>query len=101
MKFVSPWWLLGATFVLILPGLFWGLPSAVTPQVDAPVPLGPLYFFAEYGNPQIDTIYPAFHQLLLLPVYAIAFGLNWVAGGLSHLTSVWPYGMRDVSGFFS
>ncbi len=101
MSFASPRWLLAIAFLLILPGLFWGLPSAVTPQVDAPVPLGPLYFFAEYRNPQVDTIYPAFHQLLLLPVYAVAMGVYWALGGISHLTSAWPYGMRDVSGFFS
>jgi hypothetical protein len=70
MWFASPRWLLAIAFALIVPGLFWGLPSAVTAQVDAPVPLGPLYFFAQYHNPQIDTIYPAFHQLLLLPLYA-------------------------------
>jgi len=101
MSFASPRWLLVIAFLMILPGLFWGLPSAVTPQVDAPVPLGPLYFFAEYRNPQVDTIYPAFHQLLLLPIYAIAMAGYWVIGGISHLTSTWPYGMRDVSAFFS
>jgi hypothetical protein len=101
MWFASPRWLLAIAFLLILPGLFWGLPSAVTPQVDAPLPLGPLYFFAEYHNPRIDTIYPAFHQLLVLPVYATAMAVYWVMGGLSHLTSAWPYGMHDVSAFFS
>jgi|HubBroStandDraft_1064217.scaffolds.fasta_scaffold00236_25 hypothetical protein len=101
MRFASPRWLLGITFLLIVPGLFWGLPSAVTPQVDAPVPLGPLLFFAEYGKPQLDTIYPAFHQLLLLPVYAAAMAGYWVLGGVSHVSSVWPYGLRDVSAFFS
>jgi len=101
MKFASPRWLLGVTFLLILPGLFWGWPSALTPQVDAPVPLGPLLFFAEYGNPSLNTVYPAFHQLLLLPIYAVAMAAYWVMGGISHLTSVWPYGFRDVSAFFS
>jgi hypothetical protein len=101
MKFASPRLLLGVTFFLILPGLFWGLPSALTPQDDAPVPLGPLLFVAEYGNSSLNTVYPAFHQLLLLPVYAAAMAVYWVMGGISHLTSVWPYGFRDVSAFFS
>lgn len=65
------------------------------------MPLGPLYFFAEYGNAQVDTIYPAFHQLLLLPAYALAMGGYWATGGISHLSSTWPYGMHDVSLFFS
>jgi len=101
MKFASPRWLLGVTFLLILPGVFWGLPSALTPQDDAPVPLGPLLFVAEYGNSSLNTVYPAFHQLLLLPVYGAAIAVYWVTGGISHLTSVWPYGMRDVSELFS
>jgi hypothetical protein len=101
MSFASPRWLLAIALLLILPGLFWGLPSAVTAQVDAPVPLGPLLFFAEYGSPQLDTIYPAFHQLLLLPIYGAAMAGYWAIGGISHLTSAWPYGMRDVSAFFS
>jgi hypothetical protein len=101
MKFASPRVLLGVTFLLILPGVFWGLPSALTPQVDAPVPLGPLLFVAEYGNPTLNTVYPAFHQLLLLPVYAAAMAVYWVMGGISHLSSVWPYGFRDASAFFS
>lgn len=100
MSFASTRRLLVITFVLILPGLFWGLPSAVTPQVDAPVPLGPLLFFAD-RNPQIDTIYPAFHQLLLMPVYAAAMAVYWVCGGISHLSSAWPYGLHDVSLLFS
>ena len=101
MKFASPRVLLGVTFLLILPGVFWGLPSALTPQVDATVPLGPLLFVAEYGNPTLNTVYPAFHQLLLLPVYAAAMAVYWVMGGISHLSSVWPYGFRDASAFFS
>jgi hypothetical protein len=100
MSLASPRWLLGIAFLLILPGLFWGLPSAVTAQVDAPVPLGPLLFFAD-RNPQLNTVYPAFHQLLLLPVYALAMAGYWIIGGISHLTSAWPYGMRNVSAFFS
>jgi len=101
MKFASPRWLLGVTFFLILPGLFWGLPSAFSPQVDAPVPLGPLLFVAEYGQSSLNTVYPAFHQLLLLPIYGVAMAVYWAAGGISHLSSVWPYGLRDVSALFS
>ena len=55
--------------LLILPGVFWGLPSAVTPQVDAPVPLGSLLLVAEYGKGTLNVVYPLFHQILLLPFY--------------------------------
>ena len=93
--------LFGLVFLLILPGLFWGLPSAISPQDDAPLPLGALLFVAEYTKSHLNTTYPAFHQLLLLPVYALAFAVYWLTGGISHLSSIWPYGMRNVSGFFS
>jgi hypothetical protein len=93
-------WLI-LVFLLIVPGVFWGLPSALTPQVDAPLPLGPLLFFAEFKKSDLNTTYPAFHQILVLPFYAIAFVVYWLAGGISKISSAWPYGMRNVSGFFS
>src|SRR5260370_40242453 len=43
----------------------------------------------------------AFHQILMLPLYAVAFAIYWQIGGLSRVNSVWPYGLRDVSVFFS
>lgn len=88
-------------FLLIVPGLFWGLPSAITPQVDAPAPLGPLLFVAEYGKGTLSVVYPVFHQLLLLPSYALIAGGFWLTGGLSRITASWPYGFRDPSQFFS
>jgi 4-amino-4-deoxy-L-arabinose transferase-like glycosyltransferase len=93
--------ILVVVFLLIAPGLFWGLPSAITPQVDSPAPLGPLLFAAEYGKGTLSVVYPVFHQLLLLPSYALVAGGFWVAGGLSRITSAWPYGFRDPSQFFS
>ena len=93
-------WLI-LVFSLIVPGVFWGLPSALTPQVDAPLPLGPLLFFAEFKKSDLNTTYPAFHQILVLPFYAITFVVYWLAGGISKISSAWPYGMRNVSGFFS
>jgi 4-amino-4-deoxy-L-arabinose transferase-like glycosyltransferase len=88
-------------FLLIVPGLFWGLPSAITPQVDSPFPLGPLLFFAEYKRYTANTVYPAFHQMLMLPIYGVAGILFWLTGGIGKLSSTWPYGFKDVSLFFS
>ncbi len=93
--------LLALIFLLILPGLFWGLPSAITPQVDAPFPLGPLLFVAEYSRSHLNITYPAFHQLLMLPFYAVVFGVTWLTGGISHFSSTWPYGLHNISTFFS
>lgn len=88
-------------FLLIVPGLFWGLPSAITPQVDAPLPIGPLLFFAEYAKPHLNTVYPAFHQVLLLPLYAAVIAFFKLTGALGTLSSGWPYGFRDATFFFS
>jgi hypothetical protein len=88
-------------FLAVLPGIFWGLPSAITPQDDAPVPLGSLLFFSDYLKSHKDITYPAFHQILLLPPCVIALGIYWIMGGISHISSSWPYGMHDPTGFFS
>jgi hypothetical protein len=93
--------LLLVIFLLILPGVFWGLPSAITPQVDAPVPLGSLLFIAEHGKGTLNVVYPLTHQILLLPFYGLVGAGFWLAGGVSRVTSAWPYGFRDPSRFFS
>jgi hypothetical protein len=88
-------------FVLIVPGLFWGLPSAMTPQVDSPVPLGVLLLAAEHGKGTLSVVYPVFHLLVSLPLYGLVASGFWLAGGVSRITSTWPYGFRDPSQFFS
>lgn len=93
--------LLAVVAALIVPGVFWGLPSAITPQVDSPAPLGPLLFVAEYGKGTLNVVYPLFHQILLLPFYALVGAGFWLAGDVSRVSSVWPYGFRDPSRFFS
>lgn len=93
--------LLLLVFLLLVPGLFWGLPSAYSVQVDSPLPLGSLLFFVEYNKPQLNITYPAFHQILMLPFYAAAFGFYWLVGGFSRLSSSWPYGLRDATTLFS
>ena len=93
-------WILCAIFLLLIPGIYWGLPSAVSPQIDSPLPMGSLLFFAD-RRAEVDNQYPAFHQLFMLPFYAVAFGFYGLAGGLSKISSTWPYGLHDVSGFFS
>jgi hypothetical protein len=87
--------------LLILPGVFWGLPSAITPQVDSPAPLGSLLFVAEYGKGTLNVVYPLFHQILLLPFYGLVGAAFWLSGGVSRITSAWPYGFRDPTRFFS
>jgi hypothetical protein len=93
-------WCWLAVFALLLPGIFWGLPSAISPQVDSPVPLGSLQFFAD-RRAASNVTYPPFHQILLLPVLGLWLAAHWLLGGISKLSSAWPYGFHDVSSVFS
>jgi hypothetical protein len=87
--------------LLYVLGVWWGLPSAIAPASDSNAPLGPLSFVAEYRNPDKTYIYPAVHQLLLLPFYAVVLAVCKLAGLIGRVSSVWPYGMTDPSSVFS
>lgn len=100
MKWWTDWRFPALVFILLLPGIFWGLPSAISVQVDSPVPLGSLLFFAD-RRPTVNTTYPAFHELLLLPFYGAAIAFYWLLGGISSISSSWPYGFRNVTALFS
>jgi hypothetical protein len=65
------------------------------------VPLGSLLFIAEYGKGTLNVVYPIFHQILLLPLYALVVAGFWLGGDVSRIASAWPYGFRDPSKFFS
>jgi len=94
-------WFLVAVAALYALGVFWGLPSVLTPASDATAPLGPLSFVAAYRNPNITYIYPAVHQLLLDCFYAVVLAVCKVMGLLGKLSAAWPYGMSDPTGIFS
>ncbi len=86
---------------LYLPGLFWGLPSILTPASDSIVPFGPLAFFARYSDVNISYVYPAVHQVLLACVYAPTLLVLKLFGFVSGIQSAWPHGFRDPSLVFS
>lgn len=90
-------------FALVAAGVWWGMPSAFSPAVDAPGPYSPLAFVAQYGNPAMSAIYPAVHQLVLLVVYAVVFLWLLVTGGLDPgaLSAAWPHGFVDPDGAFT
>lgn len=93
--------LVAAAVVLYGLGIFWGLPSALTPASDSPAPLGPLAFVAEYRDPSKSYIYPAVHQLVLLCAYAVVIAGFKLAGRLGSLSGDWPYGFDDPTAAFS
>ena len=88
-------------FILYGLGIFWGLPSEVSPAIDSPLPYSPLAFVGEYSNPQIAKTYPAVHQILMLPFYAVVFVFLKIIGSLQTLSTTWPYGFQDPSTAFS
>ena len=87
--------------ILYALGVFWGLPSALTPASDSISPLGPLAFVAKYRQADITFIYPAVHQLIQVAFYAVVLAGAKLTGGIGSISSVWPYGFKDPSAIFS
>lgn len=87
--------------LLFAPGWHWGLPSEFDCDPDSPVPLSPLAFIGDYFNSNISNKYPAVHQLLLLPFYALVMGYYKLTGGLQRISAAWPNGFRDPVAAFS
>jgi|GEM_PF-3134336 len=94
-------WPLLLLYALYALGFAWGLPSEFTSAVDSKVPHDPIAFVADHSNPQAASKYPAGHQLLLLPLYGLAFLCFKVTGNLQGLSATWPYGLRDPAAAFS
>ncbi len=82
---------------LLIPGLWWGMPSEFSPAIDAPGPYSPLAFVGDYSNPALSAIYPAAHQIVLLAVYSIVFVILAITGNfdVSAFSVAWPHGFRD------
>ncbi|HEX5431899.1 MAG TPA: hypothetical protein VFW83_08035 [Bryobacteraceae bacterium] len=82
-------------------GIFWGLPSILTPASDSIAPLGPLAFAADLRDPTKSFIYPAVHQILLLAVYAVVLIGAKITGAAGAISGTWPYGFRNPTLMFS
>jgi len=82
-------------------GIFWGLPSILSPASDSPAPLSPLTWIARYRDTSVSYIYPPVHQLFCLAAYGVVL-LGWkVAGGISAISKAYPYGFHDPTLVFS
>jgi len=102
MPAFRPQTLLFFTFILLYAlGVFWGLPSALTPAIDSISPLGPLAFVAKYKQTDITYVYPAVHQLLQVAFYAVILAGAKAIGAIGAISSAWPYGFRDPSALFT
>ncbi len=99
----APWWILALVAALLVPGVWWGMPSEFSAAIDAPGPYSPLAFVAEYGNPSLAGIYPATHQLVLLLSYGLVLLGLLVTGGLDlgALSGAWPHGFADPVAAFT
>jgi len=96
------WGILAVALCLLVTGIHWGLPRAVSPGTTAPwgydevAPLQPLteayYRFTRSG---VDFLgYPLFHYMVLSAVYA-PYVLLLMATGRLEPSAVFPYGMQD------
>jgi hypothetical protein len=82
-------------------GIFWGLPSILSPASDSPAPLSPLNWIARYRDTSVSQIYPPVHQLLCLAAYGVVL-LGWkIAGGIGAISKVYPYGFHNPTLVFS
>jgi len=82
-------------FLLLLPGLFWGMPSEFPSEIDSILPMGPIHFFLNYTGSHDQLAYPALHYLILGGVYAVCFVLFKVGGILGVPTAAYPFGLHD------
>jgi hypothetical protein len=82
-------------FLLLAPGLFWGMPSEFPSEIDSILPMGPIHFFLNYTGSHDQLSYPAFHYVILAGVYAVCFALFKVTGMLGAPVAAYPFGLHD------
>jgi hypothetical protein len=87
-------------------GLSWGLPHATAPERDRPwgiddmTPLGALADMHNIIEPKPDRNlgYPLMSSFMFSAVEAPYLGYLWATGGLSTVSAVYPYGLKDPVG---
>jgi len=87
--------LLGLLAALYSIGIFWGMPSEFSPEIDADVPFGVLSYFSGIHDVHRAVKYPAFHKITLLPFYGAYFLYAKITGNFGHLSSTWPFGFKN------
>jgi hypothetical protein len=87
--------LLGVLAAVYSIGIFWGMPSEFSPEIDADVPFGVLSYFSGIHDVHRAVKYPAFHKIMLLPFYGAYFLYAKITGNFSHLSSTWPFGFKN------
>jgi hypothetical protein len=86
---------LGVLATLNSIGIFWGMPSEFSPEIDADVPFGVLSYFSGIHDVHRAVKYPAFHKITLLPFYGAYFLYAKTTGNFGHLSSMWPFGFKN------
>jgi hypothetical protein len=92
------------SIAVYIPGIWWGLPHATNPQgvhgwdVDAVTgiqTLSELYNLFVKAQPNWWVAYPPFHYIVLGISYLPYLAYMYLSGGLSGLSSAFPYGLSD------
>jgi hypothetical protein len=90
-------------FVLLLPGVWWGLPHATAPErirpwgVDDETPLGPLAEVHNIFEPKADRNlgYPLMYSFMAAAASAPWLGWWYITGEWRSPSPAYPYGFRD------
>jgi 4-amino-4-deoxy-L-arabinose transferase-like glycosyltransferase len=95
------------TLISCATALRWGLPQAVDTEtvqpwaLDTIAPIAPLneayHRFTRAGNEFV--VYPLLHYIVLAGVYAPYVGWQFIDGDLDDPSSIFPYGIADVTAF--
>ncbi|MCZ2078824.1 MAG: hypothetical protein LC130_27985 [Bryobacterales bacterium] len=92
------------TLLLYIPGMWWGLPHVVHPQVphgweidtaSGLAVLSELHNLFLQPQPGWYVAYPVFHYLVLGGAYTPYLAFLWLSGGLANPSGVYPYGFSD------
>ncbi len=82
-------------FLLLVPGLFWSMPSEFPAEIDSIVPMGPIHFFLNFNGSHDQLAYPALQYLILGGVYLFCFVFFKISGILGVPVASYPFGLHD------
>ena len=81
--------------LLLLPGIFWGMPSEFPSEIDSPVPMGPIRFFMSYSDTIQGSYYPTLQYIIIGMAYAVCFVFFKLTGIMGHPGKIYPFGLTD------
>ena len=84
-----------AVFLLLVPGLFWGMPSEFPAEIDSIVPMGPSIFFLISADLTISSPILRCNISSSGGVYVFCFVFFKISGILGVPVASYPFGLHD------